>query len=47
MGLDSRRYESVKECSKAVGKAVAQYNNEHHRRGINFVSPAERHAGRE
>ena len=47
MGLDSRRYESVEECSKAVSKAVAQYNNEHHHRGINFVTPAERHAGRD
>ena len=46
MGLDSQCYESVEECTKAVSKAVAQYNNEHHR-GINFVTPAERHAGRD
>ncbi len=46
MGLDSHCYESVEECSKAVSKAVAHYNNEHHR-GINFVTPAERHAGRD
>ena len=31
MGLDSHCYESVDECSKAVCKAVAHYNNEHHR----------------
>ena len=47
MGLDSRRYESLEECALAVSKAVAQYNNEHHHRGINFVTPAERHAGRD
>ena len=46
MGLDSQCYESVEECTKAVSKAVAHYNNEHHR-GINFVTPAERHAGRD
>lgn len=47
MGLDSRRYESVEECAEAVGKAVEKYNNEHHHRGINYVTPADRHAGRD
>lgn len=46
-GLDSRRYDSLEECQEAVRKAVEQYNNEHHHRGINYVTPAERHAGRD
>lgn len=45
MGLDSRRYASIEECAEAVGKAVERYNTEHHHHGINFVTPAERHAG--
>lgn len=47
MGLDSRRYTSLGACADAVSKAVAQYNNEHHHRSINFVTPAERHAGQD
>lgn len=43
VGLDSCHYESV----EAVSKALVQYNNEYHHRGINFVTPAESHAGRD
>ncbi len=46
-GLDSRRYASLEELRVAVLNVVHEYNNDDHHSGINHVTPAQRHAGKD
>jgi putative transposase len=46
-GYPDGRFTSIKEAREWVERFVAWYNNDHQHSGIRFVTPSERHDGRE